>query len=257
MQVTRVAIRAGEQVAAVELVAGLIVPRLISRTASSAEVALVAGGALLLGGDRVDIEITVGAGCRLELADVGGTVAYDAQGDPSSWSVRIVVDDTASLYWHGLPMVVADGADVERSTRMALAPNAHAVLRETVVLGRSGEVGGRLRTRTDVERGGVPVVVESVEVRPGRREPGVLGAHRVLDTVLAVGFRPPVGAADLRLEQPGALARFLGSQTHRSELDEVWRRWRDAAGVVDGGVGGGDATGVVDGGVGADCATAS
>nr|WP_245549888.1 urease accessory protein UreD [Gordonia effusa] len=223
------AIRAGAQAASVEMAAGLLVPRLISRTAAEASVALVAGGALLLGGDRVEIEIVVGPGCRLDLTDIGGTVAYDAQGVPSSWTVRIRVGVGGLLCWHGLPLVVATGANVIRTMRMDLADGARALLRETTVLGRDGERGGRLSLRTDVFRDDVPVIVESVERDPRRAEPGILGSQRVLDTVLAVGFRPPVSDVDLLLEQPGALARYLGMQAHLSELDHVWECWRDAA----------------------------
>ncbi|MFW0788940.1 urease accessory protein UreD [Gordonia sp. CPCC 205333] len=233
MPLTRVAIRAGAQVASVQMASGLLVPRLISRTASDATIALVAGGALLLGGDRVEIEITVGPGCRLELTDIGGTVAYDAQGEPSSWAVRIVVGVGGVLCWHGLPLVVATGANVTRTMRVDLAEDARAVVRETSVLGRAGEQGGRMCLRMDVIGGGLPIVVESVEIDPRRREPGILGTQRVLDTVLAVGFRPPTSDVDLRLEEPGAIARYLGAQTHTSTLDQVWEQWRGAVYTAD------------------------
>lgn len=231
MPVTRVALRPGVDVASVDLAAGLLVPRLISRAASTATVALVAGGALLLGGDRVEIDVDVAPGCRLDLTDVGGTVAYDAQGVSSSWSVRINVGDGGSLSWHGLPLVAATGADVERTMRVDLGIGARALVRETTVLGRSGETGGRVAQRTQVWAGDLPVVVEAFDADANRPAPGIIGTHRVVDTVLAVGYRPPVSDVDLQLAQPGAIARFLGTQAHLSELDRVWERWSAALNV--------------------------
>ena len=99
--------------------------------------------ALLLAGDDVDIEIDVGAGCRLDLVDIAGTVAYDARRRPtddrrSSWSVRIQVAAGGVLTWHGEPFVAADGSEPHRSTAVDLAGGGIVCLRETLVLGRSG-----------------------------------------------------------------------------------------------------------------------
>lgn len=231
MPATRVAVRPGVDAASVDLVAGLVVPRLISRTASSATVALVAGGALLLGGDRVALDVDVAPGCALELTDVGGTVAYDADGVPSSWTVRIRVGDGGSLCWHGLPLVVASGADVERSMSADLGVGATALLRETTVLGRSGETGGRIALRMQAWSADLPILIEAFDADARRPAPGIVGTHRVIDTIVALGYRPPVSQLDLQLEQPGAIARFLGAQAHLSELDRVWERWRGALGA--------------------------
>ena len=195
--------------------AGTIVPRVIGHGVSSARVALVAGGALLLGGDEVSINITVGEGCALELEDIGGTVAYDADGEQSRWTVDVVVEAGGVFLWHGLPMIVADGANVVRTIRMALAANAVACLRETVVLGRVGESGGRVHQRTDI-------TIASVDI------PGLIGPNRVLDSVLSAGVRglavlPPVRV--LEFENAGSLARYLGMATHTTPLDAIWESW--------------------------------
>lgn len=195
---------------------------------SSARVALVAGGALLLGGDEVSIDITVGEGCTLELEDIGGTVAYDADGEQSRWTVDVVVETGGVFLWHGLPMVVADGANVVRTMRIALAVHAVACLRETVVLGRVGESGGLVHQRTDITIEGVPLFVEELVVGGGVDIPGLIGPNRVLDSVLSVGVRglavlPPVRV--LEFECAGSLARYLGIETHTSPLDAIWENW--------------------------------
>ncbi len=56
-------------------------------------------------------------------------------------------------------------------------------------------------------------------------EPGVLGGNRVLDAVIAVGFRPPTRPEDLEFDRPGAMARHLSDHTHSSPLDPVWDAW--------------------------------
>ncbi|MDQ1572961.1 MAG: urease accessory protein [Actinomycetota bacterium] len=225
---TSISLQPADTRARLDFRAGAIVPRVIEQDASSARVALVAGGALLLGGDAVHIDIRVGAGCTLELEDIGGTVAYDADGLLSTWTVDVKVEARGVLIWHGLPLVVADGANVSRTTRIALGAAGRACLRETVVLGRVGEAGGLVRQRTDVAIEGRPAFVEELAVGGGIDVPGVIGANRVLDSVLTVGLRgvnAPPTVTVLELESAGSLARYLGMSTHLSPLDTVWASW--------------------------------
>lgn len=232
---TRITLTAAEPRARVELAAGTIVPRLIERGPRWARIALVAGGALLLGGDRIDIAVTVGDGCSLELEDIGGTVAYGADGVASFWEVEITVGAHARLSWAGLPLIVSDGADVHRSTRIRLAPGAVALVRESVVLGRSGERGGRARIRTSVTDADGPVLEEALDIDGTRPVPGVLGGHRVLDSIVCAGVRPSamsvVGATVMALEAPGAVARSLGAAAHASPLQPIWNDWSAATSV--------------------------
>ncbi|NQX11767.1 urease accessory protein UreD [Microbacteriaceae bacterium VKM Ac-2855] len=226
---TRIAVAAGEPRARVELAAGTIVPRLIERGPRSARIALVAGGALLLGGDRIEIAVTVGTGCTLDLEDIGGTVAYGADGVASFWEVDITVAADARLTWAGLPLIVSDGADVHRSTRIRLASGAVALVRESVVLGRSGECGGRARIRSTVADAGGPILEEALDIDGARPVPGVLGGHRVFDSIICVGERPVSvsvpGATVMQLEEPGAVARCLVAAVHTSPLASVWNDW--------------------------------
>ncbi|WP_418606077.1 urease accessory protein UreD [Georgenia sp. SUBG003] len=120
------------------VVPGALSPRVLGGDGAGARVGLVATRALLLGGDHVSIDVRVGAGAWLEIVETAGTVAFDAGGTPSSWSVTVTLEAGARLEWEALPFVVADGADVTRSTRVMLDDGARALLRETVVLGRTG-----------------------------------------------------------------------------------------------------------------------
>ncbi len=188
-----------------------------------ARVALVGQTALLLGGDEVEIRIDVGPDAVLELSEVAGTVAYDGRGRSASWTTRITVDHGAQLVWAGEPLVVADGADVTRCTSIDLSDGARATLRETVVLGRSGELGGTLRSRVRVQRGDRLVLLEDLLLDPGDRHgPGLLGGHRVVDSLLVLGARPPDvgdGAVRFELVEPDCtLTRYLGSELAESPL---------------------------------------
>ena len=208
---------------------GLIRAQTIRNDARSCRIGLLATSALLLGGDRVLIEVEVGPGANLELFDVAGTVAYHGRGQPAAWHATARVADGGTLRWAGEPFVVADGADVLRTLELELNASATLRLRETLVLGRSGEVGGRLRTRTGIRIDGEPVLLEDQRLDPSglRRSPGMLGDHRVIDSLLAVGgsvSAPPSGAVRFGLVGGrGSVTRYLGSELAESPL----HRWFD------------------------------
>jgi urease accessory protein len=182
-------------------------------------VALVPTSALLLAGDHVAVDIEVAAGCGLEIVEPGGTVAYAMRGDEAAWDVRVRLGDRSRLVWHGEPFVVSADAAVRRSLTVALAATASAVVRETVVLGRSGEAPGLLDSLTTISREGVPVLVERLLAGDGR--PG-LGRHRVLDQVLHLGVGaarcPATPGATMRLESGDVLHRWIGQDTHASPI---------------------------------------
>jgi urease accessory protein len=173
-------------------------------------VALVPEQAVLLAGDHVTVAVRVGARQRLEVVEPGGTVAYAMRGRQARWDVRVEVEEGGSLVWHGEPFVVADGADVLRHLTVELGATSRVVLRETLVLGRSGEGPGRLVARTDVHRDGVPVLLEELDAALG------MGSHRVLDQVLCLGWG--CTADGHALESGDRLHRWLGAETHASPI---------------------------------------
>jgi len=224
-----IAVAPGARRARVGLRGAGIVPWLVSRGPAAASVAIGAGGALLLGGDAVRLDVSVAAGCTLLIEDVGGTVAYDGEGCLSTWDVNVSLGSDARLVWRALPFIVADGARVERSMAMSLGAGARAVLRETLVLGRTGERGGSVVSRLSVEDPLGPVLVETLRVAGDAPVPGVLGDHRVVDSVIAVGDvgEPPADrgmATLLRLERAGYVVRAVAGHTHTIDLDELIER---------------------------------
>ena len=198
-----------------------------------ARVALVATTALLLGGDHVEFDVRVGPGGWLDVVETAGTVAYDAQGVASGWTVRARLGAGARLTWNGEPFVIADGADVHRVTELDLAPGAVACLRETLVFGRVGEAGGALRSTSRVRLDETELLIEDLDLTEAavRTAPGLLGACRVVDSVLLLGSAAPpepVLPPGVRydLAGPGTIARVLAGDTGRSALDAVWPVWR-------------------------------
>ncbi|QIX27185.1 urease accessory protein UreD [Nocardioides sp. JQ2195] len=212
-------------------------PRAVHAGPDLVRVALVAACASLLAGDDVRLEVEVGPGAHLEIIEPSATVAYNGRGGSCRWAAAIRVAEGGSLVWAGAPLVVSEGADVDRSTTVELADGAVALHHETLVLGRSGEAGGRLRARMRATCEDRPLLVEDVDLGdPGlRRAPGILGENRVLATTALLGARPaePLHTHETSLAGPGALARSLANQAHLTDLALAATRQRWQAVVED------------------------
>ena len=166
------------------------------------------------------IEVVVRGAVRLEIVETAGTVAYAMRGASSRWDVDLTLSEGASLTWHGEPFVISEGANVTRSLHARLEPGCTAMLRESLVLGRHGESGGRLRTTTRVWLGAEVLLAEDLCPDDGW---AVLGDSRCLDTITALGMRLPDQAATLQLDGPASIARSLTGAQHLSDLGAVWR----------------------------------
>lgn len=230
---TRILLRAGQSRVQTELVVGKLAPRLISRDGSSAHVGLTAAEMLLLDGDSVELCVEVGENCTLVLQDIGGTVAYpqrsgQSPGPPARWDVTIRLSENSALIWESLPFVVADSANVQRNTEIEMGNNARLLLRETLLMGRHGERGGFIRSRLNAGDHAGPILLEDLSADGSLPEPGILGSHSVVDSLIAIGFRPETRAGDLELEEEGVVARYLGNHTHLSPIQARFTRWLEA-----------------------------
>ncbi|XVX20402.1 urease accessory protein UreD [Actinomycetota bacterium] len=209
---------------------GAFAARLTRCRADGIEASLVATIATLLGGDSLRLEVVVRSGVRLALTDVAATVAQHGRGLPAHWDVSIVVEDGAALDWRMQPLIVSDGADVRWALDAQVAPHGSLTLRDSVVLGRSGQRGGRVEVVQQVDHGGLPVlrertvlsgVADDVDqgfVRGPRQElstrlqigPSLLGEESAGDASPESGSCP--GQADtvvMRLAGGGLLSRTL------------------------------------------------
>jgi urease accessory protein len=219
-----VTIRAGRS--CLRSTGGLLRAQRVHGPTGVCRVGLVATTALLLGGDHLDLEVHVGPGARLELSDVAGTVAYAGRGRAATWTTHLELAEDAQLVYAGQPFVVGEGAAVTRSLTLSAASGASALIRETLVLGRHAEVGGWARERLWFRRAGADVLTEDQVLDPAtRRRAGLLGQHRVIDSLLAVDAEPGPLPGAVRyelLERDSSLTRFLGQSLAESPLDG-WR----------------------------------
>lgn len=197
----------------------------VEHAAARARIALVPEGALLLAGDAIEVDVSVGEGLEVDLVETGGTVAYDMRGSAARWDVRIDLAAGATLRWGGLPFVVAAGADVVRTVRVRCATGARLALREALVLGRYGEPPGSVHQTTTVHDPAGPVLVEELPLS-AVSAPWLLGGSGVVTSVLSVGTDVLETGDDLHrydLDRPGAvLWRRLGQQVHDVELSAAW-----------------------------------
>lgn len=172
-----------------------------------ARVALVQAAATLLSGDRLELDVRCAPDSRLEIVEVAGLVAHDVRdGAPADVELRAALAAGARLSWAAQPFVLAQGCDVRRTTAIELAAGAAMLLRDTLVLGRTGQVAGRLRAGLTVAHAGRELHVETLDTgdRELLRSPVVLGGARVLDALGLYGRRAPDPDA-LQLAGPGTL----------------------------------------------------
>ena len=110
---------------------------------------------------RLELDVTVGAGARLLLEDA--------------------------------PLVVTEGADVVRTTTIRLAAGASVVVRDLVILGRSGEGPGRLESVLRVEGPGGVLLHDALRAEPATWAEDAYVAlapgHRAVGTVASFGER--------------------------------------------------------------------
>ena len=171
-----------------------------------ARVVLVQTIAGPLGGDRVAIEVDVGAGAALEVTGNAATLAFPAAA-PARQEVRLRV--AGRIAWLPQPLILAAGCDLEASLELELAAGAGAVTRELVVLGRHGEEAGRYRSRLRAELDGAPLLHD--EVRLPNDSPVTLDGARAYGTLALLGREPRgVDPDELVLAGPGRVLRALG-----------------------------------------------
>lgn len=199
-------------------------PPVVLRRTGWARVHVVQVGGGPLGGDRLGLDVELGAGQALELRSAAATVVQPGP-DPdatASLDVTARLGPGAALDWCPEPTVVTDRADWTARLIVDLAAGARLRVREQVVLGRHGQRGGRCRTDLDVRHDGRPLLVTSTRLDgadPALAGPGGTGGARSVGTVLLAGPAPcPEGGGDepgvawawTALDGPGALLTAVG-----------------------------------------------
>jgi urease accessory protein len=177
-------------------VLGSVIPLVLRRTPDA--VYLVGGAAWPLGGDDLSLSLDVGPGASLRLCTAAASVALPGlAGGESVFRITATVGDGATLEYLPEPTVIADGARHRTEISITLAGTASLLLRDEVILGRYGELGGSCVTRLSVNRAGRPLLRHETAVR-GDDEvsvgPAVLAGHRMTGSLLIVGACSPPGS---------------------------------------------------------------
>lgn len=156
---------------------------------------MVGSGASPVGEDHVRIRVEVGPGVSAELRSVAATVVYAARGVGSRWDTEISLAPEAELRWRPEPVILTQDARHLATTTVHAAEGARLTLDEVLVLGRSRERAGDLRSTLSVAVGGHERLLTSIDTSlPGWAGPAGTDGARVLGQRLAVGaLMDPVG----------------------------------------------------------------
>ena len=156
--------------------------------ARAAQVTVVGAMAAPLGGDRLRIEVRVGAGARLRVTGAAATVSLPGRvRAPAHYDLDLRVDDGGTLEWLPEPVIAAAGSELRTATRVRLTGSARLSLREEYILGRSGEQPGRITARLTVRHNERTILDQQADHGPGAigwDGPAVLAGHRALGQFL-------------------------------------------------------------------------
>jgi urease accessory protein len=151
-----------------------------------------AGG--IAGGDRFDIDISVGDAARLTVTTAAAEKVYRAPDNPAEMNIRLEIGDEAHLSWLPQETILFDRARLSRRFEIDLAARASLLLCEMVVFGRIA-MGERMREGTFVDRwrvrrGGRLIFAETVRLQGDLREKfarsAIAGRAVAVGTVLIV-----------------------------------------------------------------------
>ncbi|GGM74936.1 urease accessory protein UreD [Longimycelium tulufanense] len=201
-----------------------LVPRrsLLANATGPALVHLVSSATAPLGGDDLELSVLVGPGAHLRLHGVAATLALPGHRPGGSrMTLHLQVADGGRLEYLPEPTVVTARADHHAELCADLAGDARLRCREVLVLGRSGERPGRLRSDIRLTRDGDPLLRQRLDVGDPTLDstPAHLAGHRVLATELLVWGADPAEPVSgdwwslAPLARGGSLATVLADDT--------------------------------------------
>jgi urease accessory protein len=141
-------------------------PNVSNRDALEAVIVNTAGG--MAGGDRFDLDITVGSGAKLTITTAAAEKIYRSLGPDTEIRVKLDIGSAGTLGWLPQETILFDQIRLRRSIEADLAPDASLLLAEGVVFGRSamGETlaHGHFFDRWRVRRAGALIFAESLRL---------------------------------------------------------------------------------------------
>ena len=185
--------------------------RFPNATPDALEAVIVNTGGGMTGGDRFDIELTLGEGASLVAGSAAAEKIYRSNGPDAEMTMRFDLAAGARLAWLPQETILFDNARLSRRIDIDLAEGASLLMAEAVVFGRAahGEAmnQGLFADRWRLRRNGRLVFAD------GARLDGAIAAHLGEPAVTSGGIAiatvlvAPAGEAELaqRLEQVRAL----------------------------------------------------
>jgi len=141
-------------------------PNATSKDTLDAVIVNTAGG--MTGGDRFDIDVTVGAGARLTVTTAAAEKVYRSLGPDTQIGVKLGVGPGGALAWLPQETILFDQVRLRRTIEVELARDASLLLAEGVVFGRSamGEavLKGHFFDRWRVRIGGALAFAETLQL---------------------------------------------------------------------------------------------
>lgn len=148
----------------------------------------------LVGGDELDMQVSVRSGGAALLTTVGATKFYRTTRLPAAQHVTLNVADRAQLEWLPQESIYYAGCDARNVVRVNLEPGARFMGWETTCLGRSASGEhfdqGAVRQRFEMFRGVEPIFVDRALYKGGDAaltEAWGLSGHPVVGTFVCAG----------------------------------------------------------------------
>jgi urease accessory protein len=159
----------------------------------------------LVGGDRLDVTLDLGAGSHALLTTPGATRWYRSLGPEAAQTVQVRVGPGARLEWLPQENLVYRGAQARSALRVELADEAAMMGWEITVLGLPAAnepfTQGRLQQRLEIAGRWLDQATIDAQDRLLLDSPLGLAGRRVLGSLwLAWGAPPPRAEADAALE---------------------------------------------------------
>lgn len=125
-----------------------------------------AGG--LTGGDRIDIDVALAAGCEATITSAAAEKVYRSLGDATEISIDLQLGVGSSCSWLPQPTILFNSSNLDRRTHVQMAADARLLAIEMLIYGRSamGEdvQRGAIRDAWRVQRGDRLVFADTTRV---------------------------------------------------------------------------------------------
>ena len=163
--------RAGQTRLDVLFQAGAARVRFPNPAGASPEAVLLNTAGGLTGGDRMDLNVRLGASAEATLTTAAAEKIYRARDGDTAIDIKLLLGAGAYLAWLPQPTILFDGSRLDRRTEVELAGDARFLAVETLIFGRQamGENvrHGFCRDAWRIRRDGTLVFADSFRVSGG------------------------------------------------------------------------------------------